>query len=204
MTVPVCAAPAPVPLLGEVFHEFETSGGDVLRLHELEDGEDYTVLVSQAAGLVRYRLGDQVRCEGRLGRVPCLRFLGRTEDVTDLVGEKLHERFVREALRTTVARGGVFACLLPDTTPESAMEVVSRIQVRIGNLRLTDPGHAEPIRVTISFGGVAYPTGGDDPEVLFKRADEMLYLSKERGRNRCYFWNPEGEPLLILPDYRDS
>ena len=100
--------------------------------------------------------------------------------------------------------GEEFALVLPDTGLDAAMEVASRIQVRIGNLRLTDPGHAEPIRITISFGGVAFPEGGDDPASLYRRADEMLYLSKERGRNRCHFWNPDGEPLLILPDYRDS
>jgi hypothetical protein len=116
VTIPLCEAVAPVPLLGEVFLEFESSSGDVRLLHELEESREYTVLVSQAAGLVRYRLGDQVRCEGRVAGTPCLRFLGRIGGVTDLVGEKLHERFVREALRASVASAGDFAVLLPNTT----------------------------------------------------------------------------------------
>ncbi len=115
VTVPMCNAPAPVPLLTEVFLEFESSTGDVIRLHELEEGREYSVIVSQTAGLVRYRLNDQVRCEGRLAGTPCLRFLGRAGDVSDLVGEKLHERFVQEALGRTMSAQGAFAFVVPDT-----------------------------------------------------------------------------------------
>lgn len=100
--------------------------------------------------------------------------------------------------------GEEFALLLPDTELEAASDVVTRIQVRIANLRLTDPDHEDPIRVTISFGGVAYPEGGEDPERLHELADKMLYLSKERGRNRCHFWRADGDPLLSLPRYRGS
>jgi hypothetical protein len=114
VTIPLVDAPAPVPLVDEVFLEFETAAGAVLRLPELEDGKEYSVIVTQAGGLVRYRMHDRVRVEGRHGRTPCLRFLGRDNQVSDLVGEKLHEAFVRGALRCVFAGdGGAVAFLVP-------------------------------------------------------------------------------------------
>ncbi len=127
------------------------------------------------------------------------------------VGDRVLQTVAREMLHglrriDMVCRvgGEEFALVLPETGLEAAMEVINRIQVRIGNLRLSDPSSPEPIRVTISFGGVPFPEGGTEPAELYRHADQMLYLSKERGRNRCHFWNPEGEPLLTLPGYHSS
>lgn len=113
LTLPLCHAAAPVPLLGEVFLEFESSRGEILRLHELENGMEYSLIVTQRGGLVRYRMNDHVRCERRVRATPTLRFLGRTHDVTDLVGEKLNERFVREILARLFGERGAFSFLVP-------------------------------------------------------------------------------------------
>jgi len=98
--------------------------------------------------------------------------------------------------------GEEFALVLPDTLPAAVIEIVSRLQVRVANLRLADPAAAEPIRLTISCGGAVFPDAGDTLDDLYRRADEMLYLSKQRGRNRCHLWNPEGDPILTLPRYQ--
>ena len=97
--------------------------------------------------------------------------------------------------------GEEFALVLPDTLPEAVVEIVARLQVRIANLRLADPAATEPIRLTISCGGAVFPGAGDTLDDLYRRADEMLYLSKQRGRNRCHLWNPDGDPILTLPRY---
>jgi hypothetical protein len=106
MTVPLVHAPAPVPLLDEVFFEFTTSSGTICRLHELEDGREYGVVVSQCGGLLRYRMRDRIRTEGRVGETPCLRFLGREDRGSDLVGEKLGEPFVRSVLTAVFGESG--------------------------------------------------------------------------------------------------
>lgn len=98
--------------------------------------------------------------------------------------------------------GEEFVLILPDTSIEAAQDVVTRLQVSIANLRFNPTVGSDPVRVTASFGGVAFPEGGDDPQELYRLADDMLYLSKERGRNRCHFWQPNGEPILTLPQYR--
>jgi hypothetical protein len=80
------------------FFEFERNG----RLHlagELSRGCVYSVVVTTASGLYRYRSGDLVRYDGpaRSG-LPVLEFVGRGELVSDLVGEKLTEPFVEGCL----------------------------------------------------------------------------------------------------------
>ncbi len=113
MTLPLHGAPAPVPLLDEVFLEFAAEDGAVVRLHELRDGTEYSVILTQAGGLARYRMHDRVAVAGRYRGTPCLRFLGRDNQVSDVVGEKLHETFAREALEASLGRGMGCAFLVP-------------------------------------------------------------------------------------------
>ena len=86
-------------------------------LHEAEEAAEYALVITQAAGLLRYRLGDRVKISGRHRGVPLLRFRGRADAVSDLVGEKLNETFVAQALRE-VAAAQAFCTLLP-VLPES-------------------------------------------------------------------------------------
>lgn len=98
MTLPLWQAGAPVPLLMDVFFEFAGDDGKVLRLHEIEEGRCYDLIITQRGGLARYRIGDRVEVAGRFRATPTLRFVGRSQEVSDLVGEKLNESFVRDAL----------------------------------------------------------------------------------------------------------
>jgi hypothetical protein len=114
LTLPWTPAGGFVPLVREVFLEFETASGRVLRLAELTPGETYTLLVTQKGGLCRYRIGDRVRVSHVYRHTPCLVFVGRDGSVCDLVGEKLHEEFVRAALRRLGAPGCSFQTLVPE------------------------------------------------------------------------------------------
>lgn len=98
--------------------------------------------------------------------------------------------------------GEEFALLLPDTPPAAAHEVGQRLLEQM-NRRVNlmgPPGLAAPapLHVTLSFGGVTYPDGGADAAELYRKADGMLYLSKRQGRNRCTFWNPHGDALVLI------
>ncbi|HPF33962.1 MAG TPA: GGDEF domain-containing protein [Candidatus Krumholzibacteria bacterium] len=123
--------------------------------------------------------------------------------VLKTVARELQEGLRRIDLVCRVG-GEEFALILPDTDLEAAREVITRLQVRIANLRLTDAASPEALRVTMSFGGAVFPEAGTTPEALYEVADQMLYLSKQRGRNRCHFWRPDSEPLLTLPAYREG
>jgi len=99
LTFPSFEAQGFVPLIDEIYFEFENCEGEVLTLHELKVGETYSVLFSQKAGLVRYRCGDQVRVSHLHYNTPCLEFVGRGSNTVDLVGEKLDEAKLQKTLR---------------------------------------------------------------------------------------------------------
>lgn len=89
--------------------------------HELERDVRYQVLLTTGGGLYRYRLGDIVEVVGFLRQCPLVRFLGRAGMASDLVGEKLSEVQVRNALDAVFAQCQLkprFALLAPsDGTP---------------------------------------------------------------------------------------
>lgn len=81
---------------------------ETLLAHELEDGQDYVVVLSNTTGLLRYRLDDVVRVHGRFEQTPLIEFLHRAGRVASVAGEKLTENqvvaAVSEACRT-IGRG---------------------------------------------------------------------------------------------------
>jgi hypothetical protein len=119
MTIPLIAAQGCVPVLDEVFFEFEDESGEIYLLQNLQIGQEYNIILSQKGGLYRYRIGDRVRVTHYYLNTPCLEFLGRDCSISDLVGEKLHKEFVSEALKELALEGTSFQCLVPATTPEA-------------------------------------------------------------------------------------
>jgi hypothetical protein len=112
MTLPLIAARGFVPMLTEVFFEFLDDQQNIRLLEELEVGREYEIILTQQGGLYRYRIGDRVHVTGFYETTPCLEFIGRTQDVCDLVGEKLNERFVQTAL-ARLSEQSEFQMLLP-------------------------------------------------------------------------------------------
>jgi antitoxin (DNA-binding transcriptional repressor) of toxin-antitoxin stability system len=99
------------------FFEFLDARGDARLADELHAGETYTVIVSTAGGLWRYRLGDLVEVDGFVEATPSLRFIGRGDGVSDLCGEKLTEIFVMRAIESACAARRCsprFAMLAPE------------------------------------------------------------------------------------------
>ena len=88
---------AALPALHHHFFEFvEQSAWDAgsrscLTLDQLEDGRQYYVIVTTAAGLYRYFMNDLLAVEGRLHETPLLRFVQKGRGVTNMTGEKLYE-----------------------------------------------------------------------------------------------------------------
>jgi hypothetical protein len=99
------------------FFEFEeVSGGSIRLAHELERGGRYTVLMTTAGGLYRYQLRDEIEVVGFHHHCPLLRFQGKRDLVSDLVGEKLAEEHVRTVLGRLPLHAGTdrpFQLLVP-------------------------------------------------------------------------------------------
>jgi GH3 auxin-responsive promoter len=118
MTIPLIDAQGYVPLLEEVLFEFADKDGKIYQLHEIETGSSYEIILSQKAGLYRYRIGDRIRVTHFYKNTPCLEFLGRSHNTSDLVGEKLHADFVRETLERLMLTAS-YKSLIPVTSRES-------------------------------------------------------------------------------------
>jgi hypothetical protein len=95
------------------FIEIETDSKKLLRVEELQEGDEGAVVVTTGGGLVRYRLGDRIVVTEFLEKTPCIEFLGRQGFVSDICGEKLNEAFVGRILRSFADDG--FSLLVPDT-----------------------------------------------------------------------------------------
>jgi hypothetical protein len=73
-------------------------------------------VLTTGGGLYRYQLRDEIEVVGFENRCPLLRFLGKADRVSDLVGEKLAEPHVRSVLDRVFAELGLapsFAMVVP-------------------------------------------------------------------------------------------
>jgi hypothetical protein len=79
--------------------EQSTNNSHPLLSHELTEGRYYRVIVTTEGGLYRYKLHDEVEVVGFTAEVPLLRFVGKSDDVSDLVGEKLNAAHIEKVLQ---------------------------------------------------------------------------------------------------------
>ncbi|MDN5293978.1 MAG: hypothetical protein PWQ91_1622 [Eubacteriales bacterium] len=85
--------------------------------------------------------------------------------------------------------GEEFAILLPETGKKEAVKVAERICQAVAETPFViDEGQ---VRVTLSMGTATYPNDARDLTTLVDRAEQALYLSKERGKNRVTTWEEE-------------
>ncbi len=95
--------------------------------------------------------------------------------------------------------GEEFALILPDTGQEAGQEVIGRLLDAPFAEEVVHEEHTVELRVTFSYGAVTFPGAGSDAFELYRKADAMLYLSKDLGRNQCHFWNSRGDHVRLLP-----
>jgi diguanylate cyclase (GGDEF)-like protein len=81
--------------------------------------------------------------------------------------------------------GEEFLLVLPDCPAEEGRQVAEKLRLAIADARLCS---ADPnLQVTLSIG-VSQFDGAELPDQAVSRADQALYVAKERGRNRV--WPP--------------
>lgn len=95
------------------FYEFIQVSDDELEnrspklLDELELGERYCVVVTTNAGLYRYNTNDIVEVTGFYHKIPIVKFIGRINNFSDIVGEKLKNSFVEKQVLTTLEENNI-------------------------------------------------------------------------------------------------
>ena len=80
-------------------NEYGSHDPTILEAHELQEGESYYILLTNAGGLFRYDIHDVVQCVGFEGQTPLLTFLHKGAHCTNVAGEKLTEYQVATAVR---------------------------------------------------------------------------------------------------------
>lgn len=102
-------------------------------------------------------------------------------------------RRLRDVLRTDDAicrlDGGAFVVLLPGADEPVAAHVAQRLLQSIARPFAFEDGRQA--RVGLSVGIALRPGHADEPERLFKRADEALREAKRAGKG-CYRWATQG------------
>ncbi len=86
---------------------------ETLLAQELEVGERYLIVFSTAGGVYRYRLGDVVEVSSRFEQTPVIHFVRKLGAACNLVGEKLEEVHVAQAVREVFGDGLTYYVLAP-------------------------------------------------------------------------------------------
>lgn len=86
--------------------------------------------------------------------------------------------------------GEEFLLLLPNTDLDGAGQFAENLRLLLAGTAITVEG--QEIKVTISSGVATYPLHGQLYTEIINKADQALYLSKQRGRNRVTLCS-EGE-----------
>ena len=113
------------------------------------------------------------------------------KQINDSYGHEAGDEVLRTVARTflhscrpldVVGRwgGDEFICVIRDTDRGTLRIIAERFRMLIENSGITRKGR--DLRVTISSGGVI-SRPGDSAESILERADQMLYRSKDAGKN---------------------
>ncbi len=130
------------------FLEFEDPEGVILRAHQLSQAGTYKVIMTTPGGLYRYRLDDQITVTGWAGATPSVRFTGKSDFVSDLVGEKLNEAFVACTLKNLKLGGSL---LVPVRDPahyrlllhSNDIDETGQLAARLDGLLRENPYYAQ-------------------------------------------------------------
>ena len=79
----------------------EADARNLVPLNELQENQNYEIILTTAMGFVRYRLFDIVRCNGYFNRSPLIEFVQKSGNIVLLGVVKLRETHILEAMAQT-------------------------------------------------------------------------------------------------------
>jgi len=97
--------------------------------------------------------------------------------------------------------GDEFAVLLPETTPQSAINVGEKIRHAIHDIEFTS-GEGKVFHLTVSVGVVGYPRDAKDINDLLAGVDAALYRAKGMGKNSVCLLEGKDKELQTVRDAR--
>ena len=130
------------------------------------------------------------------------------KSVNDTYGHMFGDEVLRDVagiLKNTVGRNGLCGRIGGDEMfivmehledDESIRTVFRTIKNNVSWLYHNDPRNIN--KITCSIGAASYPDDAKDLDTLFCIADKMLYLAKEKGKNRYIIYRPDLHERYIL------
>lgn len=130
------------------------------------------------------------------------------KSVNDTYGHMFGDEVLRDVsgiLKNTVGRNGLCGRIGGDEMfivmehledDESIRTVLRTIKNNVSWLYHNDQRNIN--KITCSIGAASYPDDAKDLDTLFSIADKMLYLAKEKGRNRYIIYRPDLHERYIL------
>lgn len=102
-----------------------------------------------------------------------------------------------EIVKNAIGRMGMLGRIGGDemmlvlTSIESQVELRNLLRSIRTDIEWSFKGEKEGLNVTCSIGVAAYPDNGNSYDKVFQLADRMLYLAKNKGKNRYIIYTPE-------------
>ncbi|MCB1677286.1 MAG: GGDEF domain-containing protein [Halioglobus sp.] len=161
---------------------------------------DFLTGVANLAGLSEFFRTERTRALRQRQALSLLLLdLDHFKRVNDVFGHdagdaalKFVAALMRERLRSTdlVARlgGEEFACVLVNTTGETAVQVAENLRLAVAGGSLDHAGRS--IGLTMSIGVAQFGRDGEELQSLLAAADKRLYQAKAAGRNRVVCATP--------------
>lgn len=130
------------------------------------------------------------------------------KSVNDTYGHMFGDEVLRDVagiLKKTVGRNGLCGRIGGDEMfivmehledDESIRTVFRTIKNNVSWLYHNDPRNIN--KIICSIGAASYPDDAKDLDTLFSIADKMLYLAKEKGKNRYIIYRPDLHERYIL------
>lgn len=130
------------------------------------------------------------------------------KSVNDTYGHMFGDEVLRDVagiLKKTVGRNGLCGRIGGDEMfivmehledDESIRTVFRTIKNNVSWLYHNDPRNIN--KITCSIGAASYPDDAKDLDTLFSIANKMLYLAKEKGKNRYIIYRPDLHERYIL------
>lgn len=162
-------------------------------------------ITDELTGLYNYRflvdyVDQQIALAERLGAPLSLLMLDidRFKLLNDEFGHHVGDQALRE-FATTISRtirradlaarygGEEFCIVMANTGRHEAATVAEKVRAAVAEIALTVEHRSEPIRFTVSIGGVAFPDDTGSAGDLLRLADQALYRAKREGRDRVRF-----------------
>lgn len=152
------------------------------------------------------KLGQEMKNSTRAGLPLALLLidLDQFKEVNDTLGHAVGDMLLKDAARRisacvrksdTVARlgGDEFTIVISAVTDNTHIEDVAQKIIT----KLAEPFHLgrEIVYISASIGISFYPSDTDDTDVLMKNADQAMYVSKNKGRNRFSYFTAELQDL---------